>query len=79
MGIEVPDPHLNMAFDRNTKPADKPTNIGTDHAIEELTRQNKRLAIIHQIAKKINVEMSIQEIIDSVAVPLRSVLPYDLQ
>jgi hypothetical protein len=52
MGIEVPDPHLNMAFDRNTKPADKPANIGTDHAIEELTRQNKRLAIIHQIAKK---------------------------
>jgi two-component system NtrC family sensor kinase len=78
MGIEVPDPHLNMAFDRNTKPADKPANIGTDHAIEELTRQNKRLAIIHQIAKKINVEMSIQEIIDSVAVPLRGVLPYDL-
>ncbi len=46
--------------------------------IEELTRQNNRLAIIHQIAKSINVEMSYEEIIDQVATPLRSVLSYDL-
>jgi two-component system NtrC family sensor kinase len=46
--------------------------------IEELTRQNTRMAIIQQIAKRINVEMSYENIIDEVAEPLRSVLPYDL-
>jgi two-component system NtrC family sensor kinase len=46
--------------------------------IEELTRQNTRMAIIQQIAKRINVEMSYDDIIDEVAAPLRSVLPYDL-
>lgn len=46
--------------------------------IEELTRQNNRMAIIQQIAKSINVEMTYEEIIDEVAAPLRSVLPYDL-
>jgi len=46
--------------------------------IKELTRQNDRLAIIQQIAKSINVAMSYEEIIDQVAGPLRSVLPYDL-
>jgi two-component system NtrC family sensor kinase len=46
--------------------------------IEELTRQNNRMAIIQQIAKSINVEMTYEEIIDEVATPLRSVLPYDL-
>ncbi|MDD3653455.1 MAG: ATP-binding protein [Desulfotomaculaceae bacterium] len=46
--------------------------------IEELTRQNNRMAIIQQIAKRINVEMSYEDIIDEVAAPLRSVLPYDL-
>jgi two-component system NtrC family sensor kinase len=46
--------------------------------IEELTRQNSRMAIIQQIAKRINVEMSYDDIIDEVAAPLRSVLPYDL-
>lgn len=46
--------------------------------IEELTRQNTRMAIIQQIAKSINVEMTYEEIIDEVATPLRSVLPYDL-
>ena len=42
--------------------------------IEELTRQNSRMAIIQQIAKRINVEMSYDDIIDEVAAP-RSVLP----
>jgi two-component system NtrC family sensor kinase len=46
--------------------------------IEELTRQNSRMDIIQQIAKRINVEMSYDDIIDEVAAPLRSVLPYDL-
>jgi two-component system NtrC family sensor kinase len=46
--------------------------------IEELTRQNNRMAIIQQIAKSINVEMTYEEIIDEVATPLRSVLAYDL-
>lgn len=46
--------------------------------IEELTRQNNRMAIIQQIAKSINVEMTYEEIIDEVATPLRSVLSYDL-
>ncbi|MEL7567994.1 MAG: ATP-binding protein [Dehalobacterium sp.] len=46
--------------------------------IDELTLQNKRLAIINQIAKSINVEMSYGEIIEEVAAPLRTVLPYDL-
>ncbi|MDD4238540.1 MAG: ATP-binding protein [Desulfotomaculaceae bacterium] len=46
--------------------------------IEELTRQNTRMSIIQQIAKRINVEMSYEDIIDEVAAPLRSVLPYDL-
>ena len=32
--------------------------------IEELTRQNSRMAIIQQIAKRINVEMSYDDIID---------------
>jgi two-component system NtrC family sensor kinase len=46
--------------------------------IDELTLQNKRLAIINQIAQSINVEMSYGEIIEQVAAPLRTVLPYDL-
>lgn len=46
--------------------------------IEELTRQNYRMAIIQKIAKSINVEMTYEEIIDEVATPLRSVLSYDL-
>ncbi|TEB17207.1 Sensor protein ZraS [Pelotomaculum sp. FP] len=46
--------------------------------IEELTRQNTRMAIIQQIAKRINIEMSYEDIIDEVAEPLRGVLPYDL-
>lgn len=49
-----------------------------DTIIEELKRQNDRLAIINQIAKSINVESSYEEIIDLVAEPLRSVVPYDL-
>lgn len=46
--------------------------------IHELTRQNDRLAIINQIAQSINVEMSYGEIIEQVAAPLRTVVPYDL-
>jgi len=49
-----------------------------DTVIEELKRQNDRLAIINQIARSINVETSYEEIIDLVAEPLRSVVPYDL-
>lgn len=78
MSIEYQDSHFGQTSDYSTEPTNKPDDIGIEHAIEELTRQNQRLAIIHRIAKKINVEMSIQEIIDRVAVPLRGVLPYDL-
>lgn len=46
--------------------------------IEELTRQNTRMGIIQQIAKRINVEMSYEDIIDEVSAPLRNVLAYDL-
>lgn len=46
--------------------------------IEELTRQNTRMGIIQQIAKRINVEMSYEDIIDEVSAPLRDVLAYDL-
>ncbi len=78
MNNNCQDPHSNQTADYSTKPTTKSANIGIKHAVEELTRQNNRLAIIHQIAKRINVEMSYQEIIDEVAVPLRSVLSYDL-
>lgn len=75
--------------DQGKDVADEPTLQNTsiscdwdmDHCkdvIEELTRQNTRMAIIQQIAKRINVEMSYEDIIDEVAAPLRSVLPYDL-
>lgn len=46
--------------------------------IEEMTKQNKRLAIINQIARSITVAMSYDEIIDRVAEPLKEVIPYDL-
>lgn len=46
--------------------------------IEEMSKQNKRLEIINQIARSINVEMSYDEIIDRVAEPLRQVMCYDL-
>ncbi len=49
-----------------------------DTIIDELKRQNDRLAIINQIAKSINVETSYEEIIELVAEPLHSVIPYDL-
>ncbi|WP_242832373.1 sensor histidine kinase [Desulfosporosinus orientis] len=55
-----------------------PPNESINSVIEELKRQNSRLAIINQIAQSINVEMSYEEIIEQVATPLRSVLPYDL-
>ena len=54
------------------------TSAHEKEVIGELTRQNTRMAIIQQIAKRINVEMSYDDIIDEVAAPLRSVLPYDL-
>lgn len=44
----------------------------------ELTKQNTRLAIINQIAKSINVQMSYEDIIDHMSIPLRSVISYDL-
>lgn len=46
--------------------------------IDEMSKQNKRLEIINQIARSINVEMSYDEIIDRVAEPLRQVMSYDL-
>lgn len=46
--------------------------------IEEMTKQNKRLEIINQIARSITVAMSYDEIIDRMADPLREVIPYDL-
>ena len=49
-----------------------------NRVIDELVRQNNRMAIIQQIAKSINVEMSYEEIIDEVSGPLKSVLPYEL-
>ena len=45
--------------------------------IEELTRQNSRMAIIQQIAKRINVEMS-RRYHYEVAAPPAQCLPYDL-
>lgn len=45
---------------------------------EEMIKQNKRLEIINQIARSINVEMSYDEIIERVAEPLRQVMAYDL-
>ena len=55
-----------------------PQSERINSVIEELKRQNSRLAIINQIAQSINVEMSYEEIIGQVATPLRKVLPYDL-
>jgi two-component system NtrC family sensor kinase len=46
--------------------------------IDEMSKQNKRLEIINQIARSINVEMSYEEIIERVAEPLRQVMSYDL-
>lgn len=46
--------------------------------VDELTKQNNRMAIIQQIAKSINVEMTYEEIINEVAAPLSGVLSYDL-
>ncbi len=47
-------------------------------SIEELTRQNNRLAIINQIARSINIKMNYEEIIDRFAIPLQEVISYDL-
>ncbi|MTI81151.1 MAG: GAF domain-containing protein [Firmicutes bacterium] len=46
--------------------------------IEEMSKQNKRLEIINQIARSINVDMTYDEIIERVAEPLRQVMAYDL-
>lgn len=51
MSIEYQDSHFGQTSDYSTEPTNKPDDIGIEHAIEELTRQNQRLAIIHQIAK----------------------------
>ncbi|MCG8402067.1 MAG: PAS domain-containing protein, partial [Firmicutes bacterium] len=47
-------------------------------SVEELTKQNNRLAIINQIAKSINIKMTYEEIIDRFAVPLQEVISYNL-
>lgn len=69
-------------FTQNKLPEIDPNKVLThgevNKIIEELTRQNNRMVIIQQIAKSINVEMSYDEIINEVATPLQSVLPYDL-
>ncbi|KUO77241.1 MAG: histidine kinase [Desulfosporosinus sp. BRH_c37] len=49
-----------------------------EDVIEELTRQNTRMSIIQQIVKRINVEMSYEDILDEVSAALHKVLPYDL-
>ncbi|MEG6522486.1 GAF domain-containing sensor histidine kinase [Desulfotomaculum sp. 1211_IL3151] len=46
--------------------------------IEEVTKQNKRLEIINEIARNITVAMSYEEIIDRTAEPLKEVISYDL-
>ncbi|ABO50030.1 GAF sensor signal transduction histidine kinase [Desulforamulus reducens MI-1] len=46
--------------------------------IEEMTKQNKRLEIINEIARSITVAMSYDEIIERTAEPLKEVIPYDL-
>jgi two-component system NtrC family sensor kinase len=78
MSVNYQEPNADQTTNHSKKPAAETADMEIEHAVEELTRQNKRLAIINQIAKRINVEMSYQEIIDEVGVPLRSVLPYDL-
>ncbi len=47
-------------------------------SVEELTKQNIRLAIINQIAKSINIKMTYEEIIDRFAIPLKEVISYNL-
>lgn len=51
---------------------------GNKLSIEELTKQNNRLAIINQIAKSINIKMTYEEIIDHFAIPLQEVISYSL-
>ena len=46
--------------------------------IGEMAKQNKRLEIINQVAKSINVQMSYDEIINQMSKPLRNVISYDL-
>ena len=49
-----------------------------EETIDELTKQNKRLAIINLVAKSINVQMSYEDIIDQLADLLHQVISYDL-
>lgn len=51
---------------------------GNRLTIEELTKQNNRLAIINQIARSINIKMTYEEIIDHFAIPLQEVISYSL-
>lgn len=53
-------------------------HITQNLSVEELTKQNNRLAIINQIAKSINIKMTYEEIIVSFAIPLQEVISYDL-
>ncbi|MDD4169330.1 MAG: ATP-binding protein [Desulfotomaculaceae bacterium] len=79
--IQTPDQAKDFNKELPRQNASLSCSWDTDNCsdvIEELTRQNNRMAIIQQIAKRINVEMSYEDIIDEVAAPLRSVLPYDL-
>ncbi|MEW5921162.1 MAG: ATP-binding protein [Bacillota bacterium] len=46
--------------------------------IDELNKQNKRLAIINLVAKSINVQMSYEDIIDQLGDLLHQVISYDL-
>ena len=46
--------------------------------INEMAKQNKRLEIINQVAKSINIQMSYEEIIKQMSKPLSNVISYDL-
>ncbi len=53
-------------------------NKNKNREIDELNKQNKRLAIINLVAKSINVQMSYEDIIDQLADLLHQVISYDL-
>lgn len=45
--------------------------------VEEVTRRNKQLEIINQIANSFNLDLPIEQIVDSLAVNLATLLPVD--
>ncbi len=51
--------------------------IELQHKVEEVIRRNKQLEIINQIAKSFNLDLPIEQIVDSLAVNLASLLPVD--